>query len=262
MLTLTHRMYLNGADGSKKRAFLDGCKTIMTVLQHCKPEQLPALLLRTDEDWIRYLCDNEQMRLDAEQLTIMKNTLQHFQPIDRQLFRGMLLNCYRINDAGQEVDDAGEICDHQPYPYQYYEDMCDKECPPPTISNEEYSQLPPDEQANYMRCCYMELKTKDGRSKRRFREGDRAFMTAVLQEILLSEPEAVYQLYSSALEEDDWNIIQSYRDVFEEILTPKMSAIAHNIFEKSYPVDEELDRLISAIHAIYESGEYFPKSNT
>ncbi len=259
---LKHKMYLNGSDENLKRAFLNGCKTIIAVLQHCKPEQLPALLIRTDENWIRYLCDNEQRRLDAEQLTVMKNTLQHFQPIDRQLFRGMLLNCYRINDAGQEVDDAGEICNHQPYPYQYYVDMCDDECPPRTISNEEYSQLPPDEQANYMRYCYMELKTKDGRSKHRFREGDRAFMTAVLQEILLSEPEAVHQLYSSALEEDDWNIIQSHRDVFEEILMPKMSTIAHDIFGKSYPVDEELNRLTDAILAMYTSDKYLPKSST
>lgn len=215
---MTHRIYLDGSNEETKHAFLCGCRCVMKVITHCNPTDIINAVSRNDEDWIRFLCDKESEREEDEQRAVIHNILKHYQPIDREVFRGMLLDRERIDDEGNAVDENGNIC-HRPFPHQVYEYMGSDSYPPRQISNEEYAKLPEEEKGDYMRCAYVELTAQDRQSKRRFYDYERAFMDLTAQKLIPSEPNAVLELYRRSLEEcDKGTLIAGYRDLIEKTI--------------------------------------------
>lgn len=215
-MTMTHRYYLDSENEERKVAFLDGCRAMMMVLSHCPLESIGTIASRTDDNWIYYLCEKEEARAEQEERNVTASVLQNYKRLDIEEFRGMLLNCGRINDDGLEVDEDGKTCKHHSFPNQVYEYMCGEEYPPRQISNDEYEALPPNEKSDYKRRSYIELLARYGDRKRQFSNTDSSFMTLVLQALLPHETPAVLKLYRKALHEKNYDTdIMTYRDLFE-----------------------------------------------
>lgn len=239
--TMAHKFYLDHCSEETKSAFLNGCQCMMQVIAHCNPKHINILVSRDDEDWIRYICDQEQERAEREERGVTAHILQSYQPIDREIVRGMILDCGRINDEGLEIDENGQVCDHQPYPYQVYECMASDTYPPLEISSAEYLELSPEEQEMFMRRCYVELTTLDGRSKRRFWDGNQAFMAIVLEQILPHEPAAVMDLYRKALEDKSSDIIQTYSSLFSSAFSFREFAVGFQTWLGNDDINEDTD---------------------
>lgn len=207
-----YQAYLFGENEDLKKAFLAGCYEIMDVLAHTSPEGYGAVLSRRDPDWILTLCDAEQRRKQHEQEEIAAAILRHYN-VDRKTFRGMILDCYGVNNDGEKIGPDGRPegeAEYQ-YPHRFYFGNKGEE-----LTQDEYMSKTEQQRAQYDMFFKTELTSKTGKDVKWVSQYDGAIMETLLEEILPSEPPEVLALYHEALEDvNATGILSDYRGEFE-----------------------------------------------
>ncbi len=207
-----YQMYLLGGNEEQKKAFLAGCRAIMNVLAHVPADGYGAILSRNDPDWILMLCTREQLRQQREMKDVATAILQHYN-VNRTQFRGMILDCYGVNNDGEKIGPDGRPegkAEYQ-YPHRFYLGDKGEELTP-----DEYMSKTEQQRAQYDMFFKTELTSKTGKDVKWVSQYDGAIMETLLEEILPSEPPAVLALYHEALEDvNATGILSDYRGEFE-----------------------------------------------
>lgn len=192
---IMYQAYLFGENEDLKKAFLAGCYEIMDVLAHTSPEGYGAVLSRRDPDWILTLCDAEQRRKQHEQEEVAAAILRHYN-VDRKTFRGMLLDCYGVNNSGEKIGPDGRPegkAEYQ-YPHRFYMGDRGEE-----LTHSEYDALPEERQYQYDLLFRIPLARKTGQGVKWISQYDGAVIKKLLEQILPTEPPKVLALYCEAL---------------------------------------------------------------
>jgi len=204
-----YKKYLLGKDLKEEQAFLAGCRAMMAVFAHTTPKNYSAVLSRDDPDWILLLCTEEERHQIAEREKIAAAMTEHYD-VDKEEFRGLLLNRARVNDKGEDVDEDGNVCKRQTYPYQYYINENGTE-----ITVAEFERLPPEEQARCEENPKIKLYNKFYGKIRLANAYNNALMKKLLIKIIPNEPEPVLRLYEKALEDESNELVQTYRKLIK-----------------------------------------------
>lgn len=188
--------YLFG-DQDRKIAFIQGWRALRGILMLHAASDYTEILSCDDEDWILHICTAESEHSEQKRQAIAHSILQHYN-INRAELRGMLLDCFAINDDGQEVNENGTPCtEHQPYPNKFYRDYYSGK----ELTAKQFAHQPPEAQTLYDEVPYITL-THRNHTGRRVDLHNHSYMTEILTKVIPDEPRAVLELYYQMLKTD------------------------------------------------------------
>jgi len=189
-MNLRNSSYYLYGDQEVSAAFVHGFLTAMRVCKHAVP-----IAGNTGEiaSWVAATAVANDLEGDRQHRARVRKILA-VGNVRRYEFRGMLLDCARVNERGREVDDAGHmICcpkNHRPYPHAFYTDLC----------GNYRGQTKPDGYCRRVR--YLDVLGDDGMTLFQIRSDDAIAMEEALRrDILLGDP--INSLYLEKCQEGE-----------------------------------------------------------
>lgn len=199
---LNQKFLLNGSK-NEEQAFIAGWRALAQVLTHSSNDDYSGILAREDKDWIIHLCQCEAARERHERYSVAQSVVQCCN-VNREEFRGMLLDCCRINDEGVEVNEHGDIILHESYHNKFYEDERGDQ-----YTEVAYRNASPEDREKLEEVSYINLTNKSGSTVRQVTMYNAPFMEALINKILPNEPMAIINLLHEELMSEEQNPVLS-----------------------------------------------------